>query len=105
MATQTTLAWTLQKPAARLKTAKQTPLDYQIHYPEPAPGFHWEHQRQIFFFFTLHSVFEKYYDQAAERVDEIAERILMLGGTPMHTCQDYLDKFFAFGLSERKQCR
>ena len=55
--------------------------DYQIHYRNIKGKS----------FFTLHSVFEKYYDQAAERVDEIAERILMLGGTPMHTYQDYLD--------------
>ena len=62
--------------------------DYQIHY-QNLRGFHWNIKGKSFF--TLHSVFEKYYDQAAERVDEIAERILMLGGTPMHTYQDYLD--------------
>ena len=54
--------------------------DYQIHY-QNLRGFHWNIKGKSFF--TLHSVFEKYYDQAAERVDEIAERILMLGGTPL----------------------
>ena len=61
--------------------------DYQIHY-QNLRGFHWNIKGKSFF--TLHSVFEKYYDQAAERVDEIAERILMLGGTPANKFSDYL---------------
>ena len=67
---------------------QQLLADFQIHYAN-LRGFHWNIKGKSFF--TLHSVFEKYYDQAAEREDEIAERILMLGGTPMHTYQDYLD--------------
>ena len=41
-------------------------------------------------FFVLHSQFEKMYDDTAEKVDEIAERILMLGGTPANKFSDYL---------------
>ena len=40
--------------------------------------------------FVLHSQFEKMYDDTAEKVDEIAERILMLGGTPANKFSDYL---------------
>ena len=61
--------------------------DYQIHY-QNLRGFHWNIKGRSFF--TLHAVFEQYYNEAAERVDALAERILMLGGTPLHTYQDYV---------------
>ncbi|MDD4819852.1 MAG: DNA starvation/stationary phase protection protein [Flavobacteriales bacterium] len=62
--------------------------DYQIHY-QNLRGFHWNIRGNGFF--TLHPLFEQYYNEAAERVDQIAERIITLGGTPSHTFQDYLD--------------
>ncbi len=34
-------------------------------------------------FFTLHAKFEELYDQTAEIVDEVAERLLALGGEPV----------------------
>ncbi len=61
--------------------------DYQIHY-QNLRGLHWNVKGQLFF--ALHEKFEEYYNQAAEVVDEIAERILMLGGQPLHTFGDYL---------------
>ena len=60
--------------------------DYQIHY-QNLRGLHWNIKGQLFF--ALHARFEEYYNQAAEVVDEIAERILMLGGQPLHTFDDY----------------
>ncbi len=60
--------------------------DYQIHY-QNLRGLHWNIKGQ--FFFALHEKYEAYYNQAAEVVDEIAERILMLGGQPLHTFEDY----------------
>lgn len=63
--------------------------DYQIHY-QNLRGLHWNIKGQMFF--VLHEKFEEYYNQAAEVVDEIAERILMLGGQPLHTFGDYLAK-------------
>lgn len=51
-------------------------------------GFHWNIKGHDFF--VLHSQFEKMYDDTAEKVDEIAERILMLGGTPANKFSDYL---------------
>ena len=50
--------------------------DYQIHY-QNLRGLHWNIQGRSFF--TLHSVVEQYYNQAAERIDALAERILMPG--------------------------
>ena len=46
--------------------------------------------QQLLADFVLHSQFEKMYDDTAEKVDEIAERILMLGGTPANKFSDYL---------------
>jgi starvation-inducible DNA-binding protein len=41
-------------------------------------------------FFMLHKLYEEFYTETAETVDEVAERILMLGGTPLHQFADYL---------------
>ena len=62
--------------------------DYQVHY-QNLRGFHWNIRGNGFF--TLHPLFEQYYTEAAERVDQLAERIIILGGVPQHTFQDYLD--------------
>lgn len=61
--------------------------DYQIHY-QNLRGLHWNIKGNMFF--ALHEKFEDYYNEAANVVDEIAERILMLGGQPLHTFGDYL---------------
>ncbi|OXM14046.1 Dps family protein [Paenibacillus herberti] len=41
-------------------------------------------------FFTLHEKFQALYEEAALRVDELAERILAIGGRPISTMRDYL---------------
>lgn len=61
--------------------------DYQIYY-QNLRGLHWNIKGALFF--SLHEKYEQYYNEAAEVVDEIAERILMLGGQPLHTFGDYL---------------
>ena len=66
---------------------QQLLADFQIHYAN-LRGFHWNIKGHDFF--ILHSQFEKMYDDTAEKVDEIAERILMLGGTPANKFSDYL---------------
>lgn len=38
----------------------------------------------------MHSQFEELYNNAAEKADEIAERILMLNGVPAHNFSEYL---------------
>lgn len=43
-------------------------------------------------FFELHKVFETAYNDATEKIDEIAERILTLGGTPLLTPSEMLKK-------------
>ncbi|MGX6443092.1 Dps family protein [Neobacillus sp. K501] len=41
-------------------------------------------------FFTLHAKFEELYDEAAETIDELAERLLSIGGKPISTLREYI---------------
>ncbi|MET3287711.1 UNVERIFIED_CONTAM: starvation-inducible DNA-binding protein [Brevibacillus sp. OAP136] len=41
-------------------------------------------------FFTLHELFESLYNEAGTNIDELAERILMIGGAPAATMKQYL---------------
>lgn len=43
-------------------------------------------------FQTLHAKFEELYDLAAEKLDELAERILTIGGRPLSTMKEYLER-------------
>ncbi|MBN1157765.1 MAG: DNA starvation/stationary phase protection protein [Bacteroidales bacterium] len=61
--------------------------DYQIYY-QNLRAFHWLVKGQQFY--MLHEKFEAFYDEAAEDIDEIAERILMISGKPLHSFEDYL---------------
>ena len=61
--------------------------DFQVYYTN-LRGFHWEIKGRGFF--VLHEKFESMYDDAAAKIDEIAERILMLGGTPENRFSNYL---------------
>ncbi len=61
--------------------------DYQIHY-QNLRAFHWLVKGPQFY--LLHAKFEEFYNEAAETIDEIAERILMTGGKPFHSFEDYI---------------
>ena len=61
--------------------------DYQVFYAN-LRGLHWNVKGKGFF--QLHAKYEAYYNDAAEKVDEIAERILQLGGTPENRFSEYL---------------
>jgi starvation-inducible DNA-binding protein len=78
--------------------------DYQIYY-QNLRGLHWNVKGAMFF--MLHEKFEEYYNEASEVVDEIVERILMIGGQPLHTFTEYLKqqpwlKFPTFPKEERQ---
>lgn len=68
-------------------TLQQLLADFQVYYTN-LRGFHWEIKGHGFF--VLHEKFESMYDDAASKIDEIAERILMLGGTPENKFSGYL---------------
>lgn len=61
--------------------------DYQVFYMNTR-GFHWNIKGDKFF--ELHLKFEELYNNFQLKIDEIAERILTLGHTPMHSYSDYL---------------
>ncbi len=61
--------------------------DYQIYY-QNLRTLHWYAKGRTFF--ALHSKFEEYYNEASEVVDELAERVLMLGGKPTHSFAQYI---------------
>ncbi|RRD39364.1 DNA starvation/stationary phase protection protein [Leptotrichia sp. OH3620_COT-345] len=42
-------------------------------------------------FFTIHAKLEDFYDGISEQIDEVAERILSVGGRPYGTLKDYLE--------------
>lgn len=63
--------------------------DFQVYYTN-LRGFHWNIKGPRFF--QLHEAFENMYDVVSDQIDEIAERILMLGETPMHNFSDYLKR-------------
>ena len=66
---------------------QQLLADFQVHYTN-LRGFHWEIKGRGFF--VLHEKFESMYDDAAAKIDEIAERIMTLGGTPENKFSEYL---------------
>jgi len=60
---------------------------FQLHY-QNLRGLHWNIQGDKFF--ELHVKYEELYNRAQVIIDDIAERILTLGGTPIHTFEDYI---------------
>lgn len=61
--------------------------NYQLFYAN-SRALHWNIKGEKFF--ELHQKFEELYLDSFEKIDEIAERILTLGFTPMHTFSDYM---------------
>ncbi len=61
--------------------------NFQTYY-QNLRGLHWNIRGKRFF--NLHVKFEEFYNDSQLKIDMIAERILTLGGTPLHTFEDYL---------------
>lgn len=62
--------------------------DFQIHYMN-LRGFHWNIKGHGFF--IMHRQFEELYEDTARKVDELAERLLMLGSAPENRFSRYLE--------------
>lgn len=62
--------------------------NYQVYYMN-LRGYHWNIKGRKFF--ELHLKFEELYNDALIKVDEIAERVLTLGSTPVHTFTEYVE--------------
>lgn len=61
--------------------------NFQVYY-QNLRGIHWNIRGKRFF--ELHVKFEELYNDAQLKVDLIAERILTIGGKPLHTFEDYI---------------
>ena len=60
--------------------------NFQVYY-QNLRGLHWNIKGKSFF--ELHIKFEEFYTDSQEKIDLIAERILTLEGSPLHTFEDY----------------
>lgn len=63
--------------------------NFQVYY-QNLRGLHWNIRGKRFF--NLHIKFEELYNDAQLKIDLVAERVLTIGGTPLHTFEDYLAK-------------
>ncbi len=61
--------------------------NYSIFYMNTR-GYHWNISGDKFF--ELHLKFEELYNNLVLKIDEIAERVLTLAHTPMHSYADYM---------------
>ncbi|WP_019913286.1 Dps family protein [Paenibacillus sp. HW567] len=68
--------------ALNRQTADWTLLGVKLHH------YHWYVSGPQFF--TLHAKFEELYNEAATYVDDLAERLLAIGGQPASTMKQYL---------------
>ena len=62
--------------------------NFQVYY-QNLRGLHWNIRGRRFF--ELHVKFEELYNDSQLKIDLVAERVLTLGGTPMHTFSDYIE--------------
>ncbi len=62
--------------------------DLQVEYVK-LHNYHWNVKGQLFF--SIHNVTEEYYEYMTGQYDEVAERILQLGGKPLATMAEYLE--------------
>lgn len=76
----------IQKTESIAKDLNHLLANFQIYY-QNLRGIHWNIRGKRFF--DLHVKFEELYTDANLKVDVIAERILTLGATPLHTFEDY----------------
>lgn len=61
--------------------------NFQVYY-QNLRGLHWNIRGKRFF--QLHVKFEELYNDAQLKIDMVAERVLTLGFTPLHTFEDYI---------------
>jgi starvation-inducible DNA-binding protein len=80
----------LNQQGAEQLSAKLNQLlaTYQVHY-QNLRGLHWNIQGKEFF--ELHVKYEELYTRTQVIIDDLAERILTLGGQPLHTFSAYLN--------------
>lgn len=63
--------------------------NYSVFY-QNTRGYHWNIKGEKFF--ELHLKFEELYDNLLLKIDELAERILTLGYSPVHCFSSYISQ-------------
>lgn len=71
-----------------LKDLNEFLADLNVLYRK-LQNYHWNVKGKSFF--VLHGKLEEYYNGVNGEIDEVAEKILMLGGQPLGTMKDYLE--------------
>lgn len=72
-----------QKAVLNKQLANWTVLFMKLHH------YHWYVKGEHFF--TLHEKFEQLYGEAAANIDDLAERLLAVGGEPIATLKESLE--------------
>lgn len=71
-----------------VKELNQQVANWTVAYTK-LHNFHWYVKGSNFF--SLHEKFEELYNEASQYVDDLAERILAIGGNPVGTLKESLD--------------
>jgi starvation-inducible DNA-binding protein len=78
-----------EKSKELAKSLNDLLANYMVFY-QNTRGLHWNIKGRKFF--ELHLKFEELYTDLQIKIDELAERVLTLGETPLHTFEDYLQQ-------------
>jgi starvation-inducible DNA-binding protein len=87
MKTTNAIGLDVQKSKELAEKLNDLLANFQVFYTN-VRGYHWNIKGPKFF--ELHVKFEELYDDLFLKIDEVAERILTLGSTPLHSYEDYL---------------
>lgn len=68
---------------------KELLSNYSVFY-QNVRGYHWNIKGKSFF--ELHVKFEELYNDLFVKIDDVAERVLTLGGTPSHQYSAYFNE-------------
>ena len=77
----------VQRTVEVVNALQQLLADFQVHYAN-LRHLHWFTKGHSFF--IMHEKYEEFYNDAAEKIDEVAERILQLDGAPESRFSVYL---------------
>jgi len=86
--TVNSLGLDVSKTDELIKDLNKLLANFQVYY-QNLRGIHWNIKGKGFF--DLHAKFEELYTDAQLKVDMVAERVLTLGGVPLHTFVEYTE--------------
>lgn len=89
MKTTSRIGLNVEKSAQLADKLNALLANYQLLYMN-ARGYHWNIKGEKFF--ELHLKFEELYTDLQVKIDEVAERILTLAHSPLHSYTDYLKR-------------